>query len=214
MKKGKTNFRFKKPNVQYKNKKGATSTISNNVMTDELALEFLKTNPSRIILFSEYPKDWRKLIEAPEETAKEKADRLKVDQKAADKIKDDNKIKAEAKAKSKAKAKKRTNAKPKAGAEKKKADKIKAEAKASEEDNKSQSSEEEVDSTLEADAIKEAQSVSSEASGDQSKEEKADDKPTEADLNKLTLPELRTAYPGFKSTSHKGYVEKVLESLK
>lgn len=37
-------------------------TINNNIMTDELALEFLKINPERINLFSKFPKNWEEML--------------------------------------------------------------------------------------------------------------------------------------------------------
>lgn len=52
------NFQLRKPNVIYKLQTGSPITISNSVMTDELAIEFLKINPERIKLFSMYPSNW------------------------------------------------------------------------------------------------------------------------------------------------------------
>ena len=57
-----TQFEFKLPKVIYKIKQGDGRTISNDKMTDELAIDFLKTKPSRIELFSKYPEDWKLLI--------------------------------------------------------------------------------------------------------------------------------------------------------
>lgn len=57
-----TQFKFKRPLAMYKNKKGDTTTISNGNMTDEKAIEFLKTNPERITLFDVYPSNWAELI--------------------------------------------------------------------------------------------------------------------------------------------------------
>ena len=57
-----TNFKFKSPLAQYKNKKGDTSTISNSNMNDEKAIEFLRTRPERIELFVEYPENWKELL--------------------------------------------------------------------------------------------------------------------------------------------------------
>lgn len=37
--------------------------ISQNNSTDELCIEFLKANPNRISLFSEYPENWKTLIQ-------------------------------------------------------------------------------------------------------------------------------------------------------
>lgn len=64
----KTRFAFKRNAASYKNKKGDKVTISNSTMTDEKAIEFLRTKPERISLFSVFPKDWKKLIkEMPEQ---------------------------------------------------------------------------------------------------------------------------------------------------
>ena len=72
-----TQFRFQKPSVQYKNKKGDKTTISNSTMTDKKAIEFLKTNPERIRLFSEYPSNWEELLKGGKpESAKAKKARL------------------------------------------------------------------------------------------------------------------------------------------
>lgn len=57
-----TQFKFKRRAATYKNKKGDKTTISNSTMTDEKAVEFLKTNPKRIELFSEYPSNWKDLV--------------------------------------------------------------------------------------------------------------------------------------------------------
>lgn len=71
-----TNFRFKRPAASYKNAKGDKTTISNATMTDEKALNFLKTNPERISLFSEYPSNWKKLIKGEIETEEQKKARI------------------------------------------------------------------------------------------------------------------------------------------
>lgn len=71
-----TQFRFKRHAASYKNKKGDTTTISNSTMTDEKALKFLKTNPKRIELFSEFPSNWKELIKGKIETEAEKEVRL------------------------------------------------------------------------------------------------------------------------------------------
>lgn len=70
------NFRFKRPAASYKNAKGDKTTISNSTMTDEKALIFLKTNPERIKLFSEFPSNWRKLIKGEIETEEQKEARI------------------------------------------------------------------------------------------------------------------------------------------
>ena len=56
------NFQLKKPFVIYKLQKGSTQTISNQIMSDELAIEFLKIKKERIDLFSKYPENWLELI--------------------------------------------------------------------------------------------------------------------------------------------------------
>lgn len=65
------NFEFKRNAAQYKNAKGDKTTISNNTMTDEKAIEFLKTNPERIKLFSKFPENWKELIEGKQLTEEE-----------------------------------------------------------------------------------------------------------------------------------------------
>ena len=71
-----TNFEFKRERAQYKNKKGDTTTISNNTMTDERAIEFLKTNPKRIELFSKFPENWKKMLKGEIETPEQAEARL------------------------------------------------------------------------------------------------------------------------------------------
>jgi len=73
------NFKFKRPSASYKNKKGDKTTISNSTMTDEKAIEFLKTNPERIRLFSEFPTNWEKLIKGEVETEEEKEKRIVIE---------------------------------------------------------------------------------------------------------------------------------------
>ena len=74
-----TNFSFKKHAVQYKNKKGDKTTISNNTMTDAKAIEFLKTNPKRISLFGTFPKNWKKIIKGEAETSEQIESRLAIE---------------------------------------------------------------------------------------------------------------------------------------
>lgn len=57
-----TNFKLIKPFVIYKLQKGSPKTISNDTMTDELAIEFLQIDPARIAVFSQYPENWEELI--------------------------------------------------------------------------------------------------------------------------------------------------------
>ena len=87
-----TQFRFKNKAVSYKNKKGDKTTISNSTMTDEKAIEFLKTRPDRISLFSEYPSNWKELIEGKKETEPEKEKRMAIEAEIKE-VKKNNKIK-------------------------------------------------------------------------------------------------------------------------
>lgn len=59
-----TQFELTKPNGIYKIQQGSSKTISNNNMSDELALEFLSKRKERIDLFTKYPEDWEKQLEA------------------------------------------------------------------------------------------------------------------------------------------------------
>ena len=76
-----TQFKFKRPAAMYKNKKGDKTTISNGNITDEKAIEFLKTKPERIELFSDYPSNWKKMIDNNfvQETEEEKEKRLAIE---------------------------------------------------------------------------------------------------------------------------------------
>lgn len=57
-----SNFTIKN-NKYYRLEKGSSKTINNNIITDELALEFLRIDPSRIRLFEIYPENWEELLE-------------------------------------------------------------------------------------------------------------------------------------------------------
>ena len=101
-----TNFKFKRPAAQYKNKKGDRVTISNSTMTDEKAIAFLKTKPSRIELFSEYPSNWKEMLKKDykPETEEAKKKRIAVEAEAEAKKKADEEAEAKAKAEAKAEA--------------------------------------------------------------------------------------------------------------
>lgn len=71
-----TKFKFKRNAASYKNKKGDKKTISNSTMTDAKAIAFLKTDPKRIDLFSDYPSNWKKLIKGEVETPEEEVSRI------------------------------------------------------------------------------------------------------------------------------------------
>lgn len=61
-----TEFKLAKPFVIYKIQRGLPNTISNDKMTNELALEFLRIRPERISLFSEFPQNWKELLNIDE----------------------------------------------------------------------------------------------------------------------------------------------------
>jgi len=76
-------FRLSSPKGHYKIKKGARSTIHNGNLTDELAIEFLKISHERIKLFSEYPSNWKELVEGNKETDEERLKRLAIEAEVA-----------------------------------------------------------------------------------------------------------------------------------
>lgn len=45
---------------------GKHRNISNHSMTDEKAIAFLKANPNRIVMFSQFPDNWKELISGAE----------------------------------------------------------------------------------------------------------------------------------------------------
>jgi len=56
-----SNFELKH-NKYYRLEKGTGKTINNNIITDELAIEFLRIDPTRIRVFEKYPEDWKQLV--------------------------------------------------------------------------------------------------------------------------------------------------------
>lgn len=60
-----SNFRFKKQAIYKLNGKGS-GNISNTNMTDEKAVAFLKGNPARIKMFSQFPENWKEMLEGAE----------------------------------------------------------------------------------------------------------------------------------------------------
>lgn len=55
------NFKFKHYAALYRVSQESNTYISNKTLTDEAAIAFLKEDPKRISLFSEYPENWREL---------------------------------------------------------------------------------------------------------------------------------------------------------
>lgn len=189
-----TNFKFKRHAASYKDKKGDKTTISNSTMTDEKALKFLKTNPRRIELFSDFPSNWKNLIKGEIETEAEKEVRLAVEAEA---------IEAAKAAAAKANAGIDTDA----GKEEEVKEEVKVEGE---------------NDDAEAQAIKEASEAAEAAAagaGTDSVQEAVDAaekaaedamKPLREDLMKISLKDLRLKYPDISSTSIKGFVDKVL----
>lgn len=68
-----SNFQLK-GNSYYRISKDSSKTINNNIITDELAIEFLQVNPERIKLFAKYPENWQELI-GEEETVEQEVER-------------------------------------------------------------------------------------------------------------------------------------------
>jgi hypothetical protein len=68
-----------KESKYYRFEKGSKLTLTNHSMTDEKAIAFLKINPERIKLFSQYPSNWKDLIEGKEETEEDKETRLAIE---------------------------------------------------------------------------------------------------------------------------------------
>lgn len=199
------NFEFKKNAAQYKNAKGDKTTISNNTMTDEKAIEFLKTNPERIKLFSKFPENWKELIEGKQLTEEE------LQAQAAEQA-------AELEA---ANALKNANADGTGEGQVDLIDPIEEQGKINEiEVNEPENL------SPEQEAIKASEQAAEEAanaalSNEEKKEDCCDDEhdgePCEeckekkrAELMKMKLADLRKAYPEIKATSIKTFVEQVL----
>lgn len=181
-----TQFKFKRPVAMYKNKKGDKKTISNATMTDARAIEFLKTKPKRIELFSEYPSNWKKLIKGEAETAEEKTKRLAAEaevQTAAD---------AKDKKEEPGKVEKEVN-EPGVETEAEKAARLLEEGKAEETGG-------------EAGAVA-AATAAAETAATEAVETEAEKKER---LLKMKLADLRKLYPEIKATSTGDFVEKVM----
>ena len=63
-----SNFKLKKDVGVKQMSFGSSEFISNDNITDEKAIEFLKINPNRSILFEVIPENWKELIEGEEKT--------------------------------------------------------------------------------------------------------------------------------------------------
>lgn len=57
-----SNFKFAEQGAVFPMEFGSDVLLSNANLTDELAIEWLKKNPNRIVHFDRYPENWRELI--------------------------------------------------------------------------------------------------------------------------------------------------------
>lgn len=197
-----TQFKFKRHAASYKNKKGDKTTISNSTMTDEKAIEFLKTKPSRIELFSEYPSNWNDLIEGKVETEKEKEARLAIEaeRKAAEdaKLLEQNRKEAQQKVQDYISGDKNVSE----GRAREALEKIPKEERVH----------------LLAVIEKHKASLNDDKNDDEDDSEKKDDSGAGEDeklrkeLEQKTLTELRGMYPDIKAVSQKDFIDKVLAS--
>lgn len=189
------NFKFKRPSASYKNKKGDKTTISNSTMTDEKAIEFLKTNPERIRLFSEFPTNWKKLIKGEVETEEEKEKRIAIE--------------AEITEASKAKA----ETSKKADLGQKVVKELIEEGKDSEDALKAVNEGLDADKTVEeivaSDNPTEKELEAIDEDGNKTEGNDVDEA-LRADLMKMSLKDLRKEYPNIKATSIPNFVDKVL----
>ena len=207
------NFEFKRNAAQYKNKKGDKTTISNATLTDEKAIEFLKTNPERIGLFSKFPENWQELIKE-EPLSEEELEAKKAEQaaelKAAEALKGINEAGGEDLTQG-GKIEGQTDL----------IDSIDEQEKINDlkvEDAETLSPEEEALKASE----QAAEQAANEALNEGKKEEDCCDESTEEapceeckekkrqELSKMKLADLRVAYPEIKATSIKDFVEKVV----
>ena len=189
-------FEFKRENAQYKNAKGDRTTISNGNLTDEKAIEFLKTNPKRIELFSKYPENWTELIGLQKIDIDLNPEELKAQIEAS-------------KGKSKEGGQGSENISP-----------IDEEMKAATEGKSGQVDiEEAIDEATKEIIVNDAEEVSGAAEGKAKEDccEDGEEAPCEEckekkrlELMKMSLKNLRAAYPEVKATSIKAFVDQVI----
>ena len=70
-----------KNNSYFRLSNKTSKTINNNIITDELAVEFLQINKDRIKLFSKYPEDWETMLKGNSEEKIELTEKQKEDKK-------------------------------------------------------------------------------------------------------------------------------------
>lgn len=61
-----SDFRIKN-NGYYRLSKESSKTINNNIITNELAIDFLQIDPDRIKVFEAYPENWKEMVEGKDE---------------------------------------------------------------------------------------------------------------------------------------------------
>jgi hypothetical protein len=57
-------FELKNPNAIYRMKKGSPERVSQSLLTDTLAIEYIARNKERIVLFKTFPENWEEIIDA------------------------------------------------------------------------------------------------------------------------------------------------------
>lgn len=179
------NFEFSRQSAQYKNKKGDKTTISNGTMTDESAIEFLRTNPERIKLFSKYPEGWKELLKKGKMTDEQVEERLaaQAEIEAAKEAKEALKV----------------------------VNKKEDSEDVSEEDLKNIEVNEPETVSPEEEAMKASEKAAEDAANAAINEaERSSGNSNEEGLMNMKLSELRELYPEVKATSVKSFVSKVL----
>lgn len=216
-----TQFKFKRHAAQYKNAKGDKTTISNGNLTDEKAIEFLRTNPARISLFAVYPSNWETILidGAKKETPKQLKARLA----AEAELQAANEAAAEKEAKDKAAAAAGTSENspgPAAGT----SSNLPGEAGTETEGNLDET-EEEKEARLAAEAAEKeaakaaaaAEAEAAAAAGEAAAAALAagttgtsSEKVLDVEvLSRMSLKELRAKYPEIKATSIKDFIDKL-----
>jgi len=188
-----TQFKFKRHAAQYKNAKGDRTTISNGNLTDEKAIEFLRTNPARISLFAVYPSNWETILidGVDKETPKEKMNRLAIEaelQAAADKSEKLAGI---------------TSPEAAAGT----SEKTLTEAGTQTEGNIDETEEGKEEAGTEAGTLTAEEEA--EIAGELAAANATGTSEDVQDLSTLSLKELRAKYPEIKATSIKDFIDKI-----
>lgn len=211
-----TQFKFKRHAAQYKNAKGDRTTISNGNLTDEKAIEFLRTNPARISLFAVYPSNWETILidGAKKETPKQLKARLAIEAE----LQAANEAAADKEAKAKAAAAGTTSPEAAAGTSEKTSPEAGNEAEGNLDETEEEKEARLAAEAAEKEAAKAAASAEAEAAAAAGEAAAAalaagttgTSSPDDVqDLSRLSLKELRAKYPEIKATSIKDFIDKI-----